>query len=205
MIYTALKDNKIVFVCESDSEQGVMASLMYEGITDYTEIKSIPNEYFQGKVGNDMREFDNNYEFLPEIERMKSGYLAIPKGKKLNDSNIELIDKTVKEKIDDGEIELNEYQKYDEDTKEIRQKKNSELFADGLLTLEDYINNYVRPQRNYLLDRVDIVYCNALNLLKMSDAKKQEWETYKQQLKDLPDMVKEVKDTIEDLFPVMPS
>lgn len=204
MIYIALKDNKIIFSCESNSEKGVVSSLQYEGITAYDEIKPIPNEYFAGKVGNDIREFDSNYDLLPEIERMKSGYLTIPKGKKMNEKKTELIDKTVKEKIDDGEIELNEYQKYDEETKEIRAKKNSELFSDGLLTLEDYINSYVRPQRNYLLDRVDIVHCNALNLIKMSDAKKQEWETYKQKLKDLPDNVTEVKDNVEELFPVMP-
>jgi len=43
-----------------------------------------------------------------------------------------------------------------------------------------------------------------INLVKMSEAKKTEWEVYKQTLRDLPENIKEVKDNVTELFPVMP-
>ena len=134
MIYIALKDNKIVFVCESDSEKGVIASLQYEGITDYTEIKTIPNEYFQGKVGNDIREFDSNYEFLPLSQR--KDYIDIPEGKKIEGD--EFVDMTLKEKIDSGLIVLSDKEKYDEELKQIRPKTIDELLSDKIITSQEW-------------------------------------------------------------------
>lgn len=58
MIFIALKDNKILFTCESDSQQGIIDSLKYEGIIEYDEIKHIPNDYFQGRNQEDIRQFN---------------------------------------------------------------------------------------------------------------------------------------------------
>ena len=198
-----IKDNIILGSVETDNKQAVIKSLSALGISEYDEIRDTKqNNSVRPKLN--INEYNPDYTLKSDIERIAGGWLEAPKGKKLNADKTELIDKTTKEKIDDGEIELSEYQKYDEETKEIRGKKLSELYADKLLTLEDYINNYVRPQRNYQLDRVDIVYCNALNLSKMSSEKIAEWDVYKQKLKDLPDNVTEVKDDVTELFPVMP-
>jgi len=199
-----LKDNIILGSVETDREQNVIKSLPALGISDYDEIRNT-KQHNSVRPKLNINEYKANYTLKSDIERIAGGWMEAPKGKKLNADKTELIDKTVKEKIDDGEIELSEYQIYDEETKEIRGKKLSELYADNLLTLEDYINNYVRPQRNYQLDRVDLVYCNALNLSKMSAEKIAEWDNYKQALKDLPDNVTTVKDDVTELFPVMPS
>lgn len=198
-----LKDNKILRSCEAQTEAEVIATADFFNITDYDEIKNTEqnNSLMKGK---DIREYDSNYILRSELDRIVDGLIEAPKGKKLNETKTGLIDKTVKEKIDDGEIELSEYEIYDEETETVRSKKYSELYTSKLLTLEDYINNYVKPQRDYQLDWVDLKKCNALNLLKMTDAKKKEWETYKQTLRDLPENVTEVKDDITELFPVMP-
>jgi len=198
-----LKDNKVLRSCEAHSEAEVIATAKFFGINDYEEIRNTKqnNSIMRGK---DIREYDSNYILRPELDRIIDGLIEAPKGKKLNETKTELIDKTVKEKIDDGEIELSEYEIYDEETEQVRGKKFSELYTSKLLTLEDYINNYVKPQRDYQLDWVDLKKCNALNLVKMSEAKKTEWEVYKQALRDLPENVKEVKDDVTELFPVMP-
>jgi len=198
-----LKDNKILRSCEARTEKEVIATAKFFGVTDYDEIRNTKQNNSVTK-GKDIREYDSNYILRPEIDRIIDGLIEAPKGKKLNAEKTELIDKTVKEKIDDGEIELSEYEIYDEETEQVRGKKFSELYASKLLTLEDYINNYVKPQRDYQLDWVDLKKCNALNLVKMSEAKKTEWEVYKQALRDLPENVKEVKDDVTELFPVMP-
>jgi len=198
-----LKDNKILRSCEARTEKEVIATAKFFGVTDYDEIRNTKQNNSVTK-GKDIREYDSNYILRPEIDRIIDGLIEAPKGKKLNAEKTELIDKTVKEKIDDGEIELSEYEIYDEETEQVRGKKFSELYASKLLTLEDYINNYVKPQRDYQLDWVDLKKCNALNLVKMSEAKKTEWEVYKQALRDLSENVKEVKDDVTELFPVMP-
>lgn len=198
-----LKDNKILRSCEARTEAEVISTARFFNITEYDEIRNTKQNNSVTK-GKDIREYDSNYNLRPEIDRIIDGLIEAPKGKKLNEAKTELVDKTVKEKIDDGEIELSEYEIYDEETETVRGKKFSELYDSGLLTLEDYINNHVRPQRNSQLDWVDLKKCNALNLLKMSEAKKTEWEVYKQALRDLPENVKEVKDDVTELFPVMP-
>lgn len=201
--WVILKDDIILGSVETDKEQNVIKSLHALGISEYDEIRNTKqNNSVRPKLN--INEYNPDYTLKSDIERIAGGWLEAPKGRKLNDDKTELIDKTIKEKIDDGEIELSEYQKYDEEIKEIRRKKLSELYADNLLNLEDYINNYVRPQRNYQLDRVDIVHCNAIELSKMSAEKIAEWDAYKQALKDLPDNVTEVTDDVTKLFPVMP-
>lgn len=201
--WIVLKDNKILRSFEAESEEAVIQSLKFFNLTDYDEIRNTGQTNSLTK-GNDIREYDSSYILRSEVDRVADGLIDAPKGKKLNDDKTELIDKTVKEKIDSGELELSEYQIYDETTEAVRGKKLSELYADGLLTLADYIQDYVRPQRDYQLDWIDLKKCNGLNLKKMSDAKQDEWEVYKQALRDLPKNVTEVKDNVTELFPELP-
>jgi len=134
MIYIALKDNKIVHSCETNSEDKVIASMQYEGITDYDSIQQIPNEYFTGKVGQDIREFDSKYELLSLSER--KDFVDIPEGKKIEGN--EFVEMTIKEKIDAGLTVLSDREKYDDITKTIIQKTNSELATDGILAIEEF-------------------------------------------------------------------
>lgn len=134
MVYIVLKDNKIIHVCETTSEENVIASMAYEGITGVYEIRQIPNDYFQGKVGNDIREFDSNYELLPLSQR--KDYVEIPEGKKIE--NDEFVDMTVKDKIDAGIIILSDREKWDEEIQQVRPKTISELVEDGIIPLSEY-------------------------------------------------------------------
>lgn len=198
-----IKDDIILGSVETDKEQNVIKSLPALRISEYDEIRNT-KQHNSVRPKLNINEYNPDYTLKSDVERIAGGWLEAPKGKKLNADKTELIDKTTKEKIDDGEIKLSEYEKYDEETEDIRGKKLSELYADNLLTLEDYINNYVRPQRDYQLDWVDLKKCNAIELSKMSAEKIAEWDAYKQALKDLPDNVTEVKDDVTELFPVMP-
>jgi len=134
MVYIALKENKIIHVCETQSEEGIIGSLAYEGLTEYDSIKQIPDDYFEGKVGNDIREFDSNYELLPLSER--KDYVDIPEGMKIEGE--EFVPMTVKEKIDQGLTILSDREKYDEISEQIRPKTVDELLADKIITKEQW-------------------------------------------------------------------
>lgn len=135
--YVVIKDNKFIAVYETDSIDGVVASLQYEGITDYDDIRMLPHG-FEGKVGQNINEYDANNQLLPELDRMKAGYIDLPPNKKWNADQTALIDKTLKDKIDAGEIELTEYQKYDETTESIINKTAKELCSQGIITLAKF-------------------------------------------------------------------
>ena len=201
--FIVLKDNKIIAIYESANIEGVQASLSYEGITQYDEIiKTFQG--FLGVKGQDIREFDKDFNLKPDIVRMKEGYLDIPKGKKLNSDATELIDKTLKEKINDKEIVLNENEIYDDSIQEIRAKKYSELFSSNLLSLEDYIQDTIRPIRNDKLNECDLVYCNAERWSTYTDEQKSKWRKYKQTLRDLPSNITTIIDDVESIFPKLP-
>ena len=132
MVYRAIKDNKIIHVCETDKKESVIKSMAYEGLTDYDAIEAVPNEYFTGKVGDDVREFDDKFEYL--LLSQRKDYVPIPEGMKIEGE--EFVPMTVKEKIDSGLIEIPDKEKYDEELEQIRAKTLDELFADKIITKE---------------------------------------------------------------------
>jgi len=137
MVYIALKQNKIIHVCETDKKESVIKSMAYEGLIDYDAIEAVPNEYFQGKLGNDVREFDSNYELLPLSQR--KDYVTIPEGMKIEGE--EFVPMSVKEKIDTGLIKLSDREKYDEELEQIRVKTLDELLADKIITKEQWYDS----------------------------------------------------------------
>lgn len=140
MIYIAIKDNKIIHVCETNAEKNVIKSMAYEGIQEYDLIKPINNDYFPGKVGNDIREFDFNYEFLPLSER--KDYITIPEGMKIEGEGF--VPMTVKDKIDDGIIKLTDREKYNEETKEVCLKTIDELLTDNVITAAEWYDTKLK-------------------------------------------------------------
>ena len=142
-----LKDNKILRSCEATTEDEVISTAKFFGILDYDEIRNT-NQTNSVMKGKDIREYDENYNLRPELDRIIDGLIEAPKGKKLNEAKTELIDKTIKEKIDDGELQLSEYEIYDEDIKDIRQKNNKELCNDNVITLGEFKNRKLREIYN---------------------------------------------------------
>lgn len=63
-----------------------------------------------------------------------------------------------------------------------------------------WLDQEVRPQRNQLLNDIDIIYCNADKWETMTAEKKAEWRVYKQALRDLPDTI----DMTNPVWPTMP-
>ena len=148
MVYRAVKNNKIIHVCETNSEKDVVKSMAYEGITDYDAIEAVPNDYYQGKVGNDIREFDGKFELLPLSQR--KDYVSVPEGMKIEGEDFVLM--TVKEKIDSGLTVLAKETIYDDELKEIRMKTLDELLADKIITKEVWYDNKLTEclnQRKY--------------------------------------------------------
>ncbi len=69
------------------------------------------------------------------------------------------------------------------------------------LDLEARLNGTIRPERDRLLDEVDVKYCNADKWETMTAEEKEAWRTYKQALRDLPSTI--VYDN--EVWPVMPA
>jgi hypothetical protein len=107
-----------------------------------------------------------------------------------------IIDKSEKELYLEGLKELPETLKIENG--EVLPKTTKELFTDDIITREEYQKS-VRPIRNSLLNEVDLIFCNALNLSKMTESRKTEWETYKQQLRDYPQSLTKLTD-----YPIKP-
>lgn len=188
MVYRAVKNNKIIHICETNSEANVKKSMAYEGITDYDAIEAIPNDYFTGKVGDDIREFDDKFELLPLSQR--KDYVTIPEGMKILGE--EFVPMTVKEKIDAGLIELSDRETYDEEIEQIRVKTLDELLSDKIITATEWY---------------DTKLAECLNLRKYaymseSDPLKNELEFDGKDLKIWKDKVVEIKARFPK--PVMP-
>lgn len=133
--WIVIKDNKIIKSFETNTEEDVIKSLSFLNINDYDEIRDTQtNNSF--KKNTDINEYDDNYNLKSDIERIIGGWMDAPKGKKLNEDKTELIDKTIKEKIDSEEIILSDSQIYDEDEEQIRSKTYIELYKGNLLSFD---------------------------------------------------------------------
>ena len=131
--YLIVKDDKILKVVRTDSGlKGCEATAKYYGI-EGAEYRKVPDNP-EWRSGCHIDEFDNKGNLHPIEKRIIEGYRPVPKGKKVKSGK--LVDKTLKEQIDSGEIKLNDYEKYDSTKKEIRAKTQDELLSDGLITQE---------------------------------------------------------------------
>jgi len=76
-------------------------------------------------------------------------------------------------------------------------------WGDGAWALDvpAWLDGEIRPKRDALLNECDAKHCNADKWSDMTAAKKAEWRTYKQALKDLPTTI----DPLNPVWPVMPS
>lgn len=130
--WIVLKDKKILRVYKtSQGEPGIIASLKYEGITDFDERRKV-TDFFEGVKGMDIRELTTKGKLRPLVDRIKEGYRPLDPNYKIEKD--EIVEKTLKEKIDDGLVQVDAFQVYDEETQELRPKTQDELLRDGLIT-----------------------------------------------------------------------
>ncbi|OPY03553.1 MAG: hypothetical protein A4E60_00218 [Syntrophorhabdus sp. PtaB.Bin047] len=66
---------------------------------------------------------------------------------------------------------------------------------------EAWLNAGIRPERDRLLDEVDLRYCNAERWEGMTTEQKTAWKAYKQALRDLPATI----DYANQVWPEMPA
>lgn len=76
-----------------------------------------------------------------------------------------------------------------------------EVAGNWALSRALWLTGEVRSQRDHLLDRVDIRKCNAESWGSMSQATKDAWAVYKQELRDLPDVI----EPTTQIWPTPPS
>ncbi|MBP7529303.1 MAG: hypothetical protein KA801_15360 [Syntrophorhabdaceae bacterium] len=69
------------------------------------------------------------------------------------------------------------------------------------LDREAWLDGEIRPERDRLLDEVDLKYCNAERWDSMTITQKEAWAAYKQALRDLPDTI----DHDNPAWPMMPA
>ena len=55
--------------------------------------------------------------------------------------------------------------------------------------MEEWLSTSIRPQRDNLLNQVDIKYCNSEKWENMTQTKKTAWSAYKQLLRELPETI----------------
>lgn len=65
---------------------------------------------------------------------------------------------------------------------------------------EVWLNTVIRPERDRLLDEVDLTYCNSDRWEGMTTEQKAAWRAYKQALRDLTATI----DYENPMWPVMP-
>jgi hypothetical protein len=131
--YAVIKDNKIIRVYHTTQGlAGVKASLQYEKLIS-DEIRLFKDEQYS--KGRDIREYDSKGQLLPVEVRIIEGYILCPEGKKVKDKQI--VDKTVSEKIRDGELKVGPYEIYDEAKQIIRGKTREELYTPEEIAAQD--------------------------------------------------------------------
>ena len=66
------------------------------------------------------------------------------------------------------------------------------------------INSFVRPKRNNLLDRIDLIYCNSERWETLSEDQKNLVKSRKQDLRDFPETILDEINNIEEIiFPTV--
>lgn len=58
-----------------------------------------------------------------------------------------------------------------------------------VIDMEEWLSTSIRPQRDNLLNQVDIKYCNSEKWENMTQTKKTAWSAYKQLLRELPETI----------------
>ena len=103
--------------------------------------------YFYGKniqanIGDDIRMYTDLQAGTKKTlaQLIKEGFVAVPKGKKLNEAGIDFEDMSEGEKVAAGLIQLKADEKIEGDY--IVKKSKKELYQEGLISKEEY-NTYI--------------------------------------------------------------
>ncbi len=136
--------------------------------------------------------YKTDFTLKTNQELIDDKILVLSVKEKLVDDRI--IDKSETELIIEGINKLPKTQKIVDG--KLLNKTINELYTDKIIKKEAWLNSEIRPERNRLLNDIDLIHCNALNLINMSVEEKANWEKYKQALKDYPS-----KATVKSSFP----
>jgi len=91
------------------------------------------------ELGTHINEYDPTTKKLKSLEqRVEEGYVIVSPGFKINGE--EIVEKTLKDKIEDGDIVMNDLQKYDPVENKIVGKTDEELYEDKIIPLSEYLS-----------------------------------------------------------------
>jgi hypothetical protein len=204
--YIVIKDNKIIMMINtSQGMEGVLRTLENTPYDDIQEFEGNPVNKGVRK-NDDIRIYDKDWKKRPLADIVKEKLVEVPKGKKVDKTKNEFVEMTIKEKIDSGDIVLQPYEKYDTVTKKIIPKTWKEKVDESLATYEEYLSQVIRPYRNSLLNEADLIYCNPERWYSYTEAEKQKWSKYKQELKDFTNKSIPIEDDVRKIkFPNKPN
>ncbi|MGD9679020.1 MAG: phage tail assembly chaperone [Vulcanibacillus sp.] len=194
--YIVLNDDEITQIYETaDGIEGAQASMVNENLTGTLIEVETP---FEGNKGQKKGEF-KDWKLLPIKERVEKGFVTIDPMEIIDEKTGEIRKKTLKEQIDTNVKELLPYQKYDESKNEIVIMPWTERIEKGVSTLDDWLNEVIRPERDHLLNETDRVYCNPERWWSYSDEEKVKWSMYKKALKDFPATITKIVDDVTEI------
>ena len=107
-------------------------------------------------VGMNINEYDKTTkELKPLSQRIADGYVTVKPGFKV--VNDKMIEKTLKEKIDDGDITLEDDEIYDENIQEVREKTSREMYDTGKMIEAEYLIILKQEKLREILKRLNDV------------------------------------------------
>lgn len=134
---------------------------------------------FWGAVGEPAVWYDENWNRIDDMTLYATGRRQLPEGMKINEEGTSLVE------MDDDEKKLTGIKSLDPAEKivdgKLEQKKQKELYHEGLITAEQY-EQFKKMQRNSLLSSTDKF---LLPDFPVSDEYREKIKAYRQQLRDI--------------------
>ena len=147
-IFIVLDGNKIIKIYHtSGSKDDIKIALENDEVFKYTDIKEVPSDS-DYHAETDIREYANN-KLRPLVDRIIDGLSKCPDGQKLSEGK--LVDKTLKDQIQDKEIIIEEHQMYCEKTDSIIDKPKTK----EQLEQEELEDEIQKEMRKIAIERID--------------------------------------------------
>jgi hypothetical protein len=142
-------NDKIIKIYLSSDPLENIKSLLNSKNISYSKIIISDNLFSEYFVGSNINEYTNTGKLKTVEQRVIDGYISAPMGKKIE--NKQLVNKTLKNKIDAKEIVLAPYELYDETLDIIRDKTQLELCNNFEEVLEYKLYEINVNNFNYIL------------------------------------------------------
>ena len=154
---------------------------------------AVPDSY-NGSVGQNIKEFDTDFNLRPLADRYAEGFITLPDNLKLSDDKQSIVLKSDIELMADGLKEIPDKHKLSEDKKSIIPKTLSELVADGEISEDEAVEearNIIRELRQEAFAEVDR---RAVIAMYEKTELSKSWIKYREEWLQAPNNISTLKD-----------